>query len=37
VPYNQVGLVAALIILVLVLNFAAIVLRGRIARKLRGG
>jgi phosphate transport system permease protein len=37
VPYNQFGLVAALIILVLTLNLAAIILRGRIARKLRGG
>ncbi len=37
VPYNQYGLVAALILLVLLLNLAAIILRGRIARKLRGG
>jgi phosphate transport system permease protein len=37
VPYNQFGLVAALIILVLLLNLSAILLRGRIARKLRGG
>jgi len=37
VPYNQFGLVAALIMLVLLLNLSAIILRGRIARKLRGG
>jgi len=37
VPYNQYGLVAALIMLVLLLNLSAIILRGRIARKLRGG
>jgi phosphate transport system permease protein len=37
VPYNQYGLVAALIILVLLLNLSAILLRGRIAKKLRGG
>ena len=37
VPYNQFGLVAALIILVLTLNLTAIILRGRIAKKLRGG
>ena len=37
VPYNQFGLVAALIMLVLLLNLSAIVLRGRIARRLRGG
>jgi len=37
VPYNQFGLVATLILLVLLLNLAAILLRGRIARKLRGG
>ena len=37
VPYNQFGLVAALIMLVLLLNISAIVLRGRIAKKLRGG
>ncbi|MCL2004625.1 MAG: phosphate ABC transporter permease subunit PstC [Planctomycetaceae bacterium] len=37
VPYNQYGLVATLIILVLTLNLTAIILRGRIARKLRGG
>ena len=37
VPYNQFGLVAALIMLVLTLNLAAIILRGRIAKKLRGG
>jgi phosphate transport system permease protein len=37
VPYNQFGLVAALIMLVLLLNLSAILLRGRIAKKLRGG
>jgi phosphate transport system permease protein len=37
VPYNQFGLVATLIMLVLLLNLSAIILRGRIARKLRGG
>ena len=37
VPYNQYGLVATLIVLVLTLNLSAIILRGRIARKLRGG
>ena len=37
VPYNQFGLVATLIMLVLTLNLTAIILRGRIARKLRGG
>ena len=37
VPYNQYGLVATLIMLVLLLNLSAIILRGRIARKLRGG
>ena len=37
VPYNQFGLVAALIMLVLLLNLSAIILRGRIATKLRGG
>ena len=37
VPYNQYGVVAALILLVLTLNLTAIIIRGRIARKLRGG
>jgi phosphate transport system permease protein len=37
VPYNQYGIVAALILLVLTLNLTAIIIRGRIARKLRGG
>ncbi|MDR1383030.1 MAG: phosphate ABC transporter permease subunit PstC [Planctomycetaceae bacterium] len=37
VPYNQYGLVAALILVVLFLNLAAIFLRGHIANKLRGG
>jgi len=37
VPHNQYGLVATLIMVVLLLNMAAIVLRGRIAKKLRGG
>lgn len=37
VPYNEYGMVATLIILVLCLNFSAILLRGRLSRKLRGG
>jgi len=37
VPYNQFGIVATLIVLVLLLNLTAILLRGRIAKKLRGG
>ncbi len=37
VPYNQYGLVATLILLVMFLNLTAIVLRGRIAKRLRGG
>ena len=37
VPYNQYGLVATLILLVLLLNLTAIVLRGRVAKKLREG
>ena len=37
VPYNQFGIVATLLLLVLLLNLTAILLRGRIARKLRGG
>ncbi len=36
VPYNQFGLVSTLIFFVLLLNLVAIVLRGRIASKLRG-
>ncbi len=36
VPYNQFGLVATLIVFVLLLNLIAILLRGRIASKLRG-
>jgi phosphate transport system permease protein len=36
VPHNQYGMTMTLIILVLLLNFAAIVLRGRVAKKLRG-
>ena len=37
VPYNQFGLVATLIMMVLALNLAAILIRARIAHKLRGG
>jgi len=37
VPHQQYGMVATLILLVLSLNIAAIVLRGRLSRKLRGG
>jgi len=37
VPHNQFGMIMTLIVLVLVLNVAAIVLRSRIARRLRGG
>lgn len=36
VPHNQFGMVATLVTLVLVLNGAAIVLRSRISRRLRG-
>jgi len=36
VPHNQFGLVAVLIMVVLTLNVAAIIIRGRIAAKLRG-
>ncbi|HBT75904.1 MAG TPA: hypothetical protein DEB39_03045 [Planctomycetaceae bacterium] len=36
VPYNQYGLVSTLILFVLLLNVAAIVLRGRITSKLKG-
>jgi len=36
VPHNQFGMVMTLIVLVLVLNVAAIVVRSRVARKLRG-
>jgi phosphate transport system permease protein len=35
VPHNQYGMVSALIILVLVLNLAAIIVRSRISKKLR--
>jgi phosphate transport system permease protein len=35
-PYNQFGMVATLIGIVLLLNAAAILLRGRISRRLRG-
>ncbi|MGA2264969.1 MAG: phosphate ABC transporter permease PstA [Phycisphaerae bacterium] len=35
-PYNQFGMVATLIAIVLLLNAAAIVLRGRISKRLRG-
>ena len=36
VPYNQFGLVTTLILVVLLLNISAILLRGRISKKLRG-
>jgi phosphate transport system permease protein len=36
VPHNQYGMVTTLILLVLVLNIAAIVVRSRMARRLRG-
>ncbi|MDR2345486.1 MAG: phosphate ABC transporter permease subunit PstC [Planctomycetaceae bacterium] len=36
VPYNQFGLVATLILFVLVFNVAAIIIRARITKKLRG-
>ncbi|MGL4593694.1 MAG: phosphate ABC transporter permease PstA, partial [Thermoguttaceae bacterium] len=36
VPYNQFGLVATLIILVLILNTTAIIVRNHISKKLRG-
>jgi len=36
VPYNQFGLVTTLILVVLLLNMSAIILRGRISKKLRG-
>lgn len=35
-PHNQYGIIMTLIMLVLLLNIAAIVLRSRVARKLRG-
>jgi phosphate transport system permease protein len=35
-PHNQFGMVATLIVLVLALNIVAIVVRSRVARKLRG-
>ncbi len=37
VPHQQFGMVATLVVLVLLLNVAAILIRSRIARKLRGG
>jgi phosphate ABC transporter permease protein PstC/phosphate ABC transporter permease subunit PstA len=37
VPHNQYGIVMSLILLVLLLNFAAILLRSRVSKKLRGG
>lgn len=36
VPHNQFGMVMTLVLLVLVMNVAAIVIRSRVARKLRG-
>jgi phosphate transport system permease protein len=36
VPYNQYGLVATLILVVLILNLTAIFIRARISGKLRG-
>ena len=36
VPHNQAGMVLMLVVLVLLLNIAAIVIRSRLARKLRG-
>jgi phosphate transport system permease protein len=36
VPHNQYGVIMTLIVLVLILNLAAIALRWRVARKLRG-
>jgi phosphate transport system permease protein len=37
VPHNQFGMILALVLLVLILNVAAILIRWRISRKLRGG
>jgi phosphate transport system permease protein len=37
VPHNQFGMVLTLVMLVLLLNVVAIVIRSRLARKLRGG
>ena len=37
VPHNQYGMVMTLILLVLTLNIAAILIRSRMSRKLRGG
>jgi ABC-type phosphate transport system permease subunit len=36
VPHNQYGMVMTLILLVLAMNIAAIVVRSRMARRLRG-
>jgi phosphate transport system permease protein len=36
VPHNQYGMVMTLVVLVLVLNIAAIIVRSRVARRLRG-
>ncbi len=36
VPYNQFGMVSALVLLVLILNVVAIVVRSRVSRRLRG-
>ena len=37
VPHNQFGMILALVLLVLILNMAAILVRTRISKKLRGG
>jgi phosphate ABC transporter permease protein PstC/phosphate ABC transporter permease subunit PstA len=37
VPWNQYGVVALLIVLVLLLNLAAILIRSRVSKRLRGG
>ena len=36
VPHNQYGMVVTLVLLILILNAAAIVLRTRVFKKLRG-
>jgi len=36
-PHNQFGMVMTLVAVVLILNIAAIIVRGRMARRLRGG
>lgn len=37
VPHNQYGMIMTLILLVLLLNITAIIIRSRVSRKLRGG